>query len=184
MKNEMNNIIYLPQFFPINWIDEFNILGISFTKEIGIGFVNRFEGGYSYMSKEEFKILNIKSSELLKKAIENLKNGFESCEIKIYHTDIWKEAFWQSESDNFTSVRILIEGYYSLIQENLSKNFKFSIPSRDIITCWISDSIEKDQQNIDETIEDYNNEEYNLSPKVYEWKDIQIYSEIENSSFF
>ncbi len=165
---------YLPQFFPEYWKTEHNVYGIKFTNEVFIGFVEKLDGGYSFLSYEEFEKLKINSKELLAKSIENLKNIFENCDLKIYAIESGKVGFWNSENDNFTSVRILIPEYQKIILDNISKNFNFSIPSRDIITCWKTESKEENEKFERETKEDFREEEYNLSEKIYNWKDIVI----------
>ncbi|WP_299838435.1 hypothetical protein [uncultured Tenacibaculum sp.] len=163
---------YLSQFFPSNWIKEHNIYGIEFTKEISIGFIERIQGGYSYLSIDEFQELQITPIKLLETSIERLKNSLENCDLKIYKTETGKICFWGSENDNFSAVRILIPEYQKIIKENIGENFNFSIPSRDIITCWKTTSEKEDNKFKRETEEDFNDEEYNLSKKIYTWTNI------------
>ena len=114
---------YLPQFFPEYWRTEHNVFGIKFTAEISIGFVERLDGGYSFLSHQEFKELKTDSKKLLAKSIENLKDLFENCDLKVYAIEGGKVGFWNSENDNFTSARILIPEYQKIILNNISENF-------------------------------------------------------------
>lgn len=165
---------YLPQFFQQSWIKDYNVFGIKFTDEISIGFVERLNGGYSYLSNQEFTELELNKAELLSESILNLKTNLENCEIKIYKIEGGKVGFWNSENDNFTSVRILIPEYLNTIKENISENFDFSIPSRDIITCWKTESKSQNEKFEKETKEDFLEEEYYLSEKLYNWKNIEL----------
>ncbi|MCC1485677.1 hypothetical protein [Winogradskyella immobilis] len=165
---------YIPQFFPEYWKTEHNVYGINFTNEISIGFVEKLDGGYSFLSNLEFEKLKIDSKKLLIESIKNLKNLFDNCDLKIYEIDGGKMGFWNSENDNFTSVRILIPEYRKIILENISENFSFSIPSRDIITCWKTDSKKECEKFKRETKEDFKEEEYNLSEKIYNWKNVEL----------
>jgi uncharacterized protein YtpQ (UPF0354 family) len=169
-----NKLNYLPQFFLQSWIENYDVYGIKFTNEISIGFVEKLNGGYSYLSTQEFIELELNSTELLSKSINNLKNNLENCDIKIYKIDGGKVGFWNSENDNFTSVRILIPEYLNIIKSNISENFDFSIPSRDIITCWKTESNSQNGKFEKETKEDFLEEEYNLSEKIYNWKNIEL----------
>jgi hypothetical protein len=94
--------------------------------------------------------------------------------LKIYPIEEGKVGFWNSENDNFTSARILIPEYQKIILNNISENFNFSIPSRDIITCWKTESKRENEKFEKETKEDFKEEEYNLSEKIYNWKDIEL----------
>ncbi|GEM_PF-4789127 len=164
--------VFLPQFFQKRWSIEYGLYNIEFTKDICIGIVERVGGGYSYLPEDEFNKLGLSKKELLDFAISNLKSEFEDCELKFYKLKNGKLGMWYSENDNFTAVRVLIPEYRDLIINKISTNFKFTIPSRDIITCWISSSYEENSKFEKEAKEDFEDEEYNLSSKVYTWGEI------------
>ncbi|MFY7709147.1 DUF1444 family protein [Tenacibaculum sp. MEBiC07804] len=165
---------YLPQFFIKSWETEYDVFGIKFTNEVSIGLIEKLESGYSFISSKEFRELEITPKELLSNAIDNLRNSITECELKIYKLNGGKICFWNSENDNFTAVRILLPEYQKIIKEKISENFNFSIPSRDIITCWKSKLNEENSKFDKETKKDFKEEEYNLSKKVYEWRDINL----------
>jgi uncharacterized protein YtpQ (UPF0354 family) len=165
---------YLPQFFPSYWIDKYEVYGIAFTNEISIGFVGREDGGYTYLLKDEFIKLNIKLKELLKSSISNLDEEFENCEIKEYKLSGGSIAFWNSENDNFTAVRFLSLRYLSVLKKIFKDDFYFSIPDRDLITCWQTTDAEEMEKFRNETIEDFENSEYGLSNKIYRFDEIQL----------
>jgi uncharacterized protein YtpQ (UPF0354 family) len=158
---------YLPQFFPSHWTLENEVFGIPFTDEISIGFVLRENNCYSYLLKEEFKLLKIKANILLDRSLLNLVQEFDNCEIKLYQIKGGTLVFWYSETDNFTAVRLLSHLYLQKLQHIFNGEFYFSIPDRDRITCWQTQDTEKNEQFINETIEDFNGSEYRLSKKIY-----------------
>lgn len=165
---------YLPEFFQKSWETEYEVFGIKFTNEVSIGFIERLESGYSFMSLKEFHELKLTSKELLSRAIDNLRDSIIECELKIYKLSGGKVCFWNSENDNFTAVRILLPEIQKIVKGKISENFNFSIPSRDIITCWKSESDSENLKFDKETKEDFNEEEYNLSKEIYEWENIDL----------
>jgi len=165
---------YLPQFFPSYWSDDNQVFGIQFTDEINIGFVIREDGGYSYLLKDDFKNLNIKANSLLTLAIKNLDNELENCDIKEYKLKGGSLVFWNSEKDNFTAVRILSTKYSSILKNIFSEDFSFSIPDRDLITCWQSTDKEEIEKFTNETIEDFNDSDYGLSDRIYQYSKIRL----------
>jgi hypothetical protein len=165
---------YLPQFFPSFWKEEYGIYGIAFDNEICIGFVERENGGYSYLLKDDFSKLDISPSELLKISIKNLENEFENCEIKEYKLQGGIVAFWNSENDNFTAIRLLSSKYISVLKNIFKSDFYFSIPDRDLITCWLTTDKNESEKFKNETIEDFENSEYGLSKNFYRFDEIKI----------
>lgn len=163
---------YLPQFFPAYWTDENDVYGILFTGEIHIGFVKREEGGYSYLLKGEFPGLNINPMELLALAIDNLDNQFGVCDIKEYKINGGTIAFWASETDNFTAIRFLSPKYLSVLNKIFNTDFYFSIPDRDLITCWQTTDQEEMNKIREETMEDFENSDYRISGKIYRFSEI------------
>ncbi|MGC3945534.1 MAG: DUF1444 family protein [Chryseolinea sp.] len=158
---------YLPQFFPSSWTNDHQVFGIPFTNEVSIGLVTRNAGGYSYLQIEEFKELGIEHNTLLASAVAKLDVEFNECEIKVYRIKGGKLAYWSSENDNFTAVRILSGKYVKVLREVFDGDFKFSIPDRDLITCWRTNKEEEDTKLVMETIQDFTGSDYQLSDKVY-----------------
>lgn len=165
---------YLPQFFLTFWTDEYDIYGIPFVDEISIGFVERENGSYSYLLKKDFSHFDISPTKLLEISIKNLENEFENCDIKEYKLKGGSVAFWNSENDNFTAVRFLSSKYLSVLKNIFKGDFYFSIPDRDLITCWLTIDKEEIEKFKNETIEDFKNSEYGLSKNSYRFKEIKI----------
>jgi len=163
-----------PQFFPTFWTDEYKVFGIPFVDEISIGFVERENGGYSYLLKDDFLNLDISPTQLLDISIKNLDYDFENCEIKEYRLKGGSVAFWYSENDNFTAVRILSSKYLSILKTIFNGDFYFSIPDRDLITCWLTFEKDEIEKFKNETIEDFEKSEYRLSKNIYRYKEIRI----------
>jgi hypothetical protein len=97
----MNIDRILPQFFPRTWEEESGVYGITFTREVSLGFVVREEGGYSYLLTDEIMLTR---EDLLESALGNLRKLDECLEVKLGHpldtTVLWLEA-----PDNFVAVR-------------------------------------------------------------------------------
>jgi uncharacterized protein YtpQ (UPF0354 family) len=164
---------YLPQFYPSYWTDDHQVFGIPFIDEISIGFVTRDDGAYSYLLKNDFSTLNVNATFLLDTSIRNLETEFESCEIKEYEIKGGRLVFWYSENDNFTAVRILSKKYLAIVKKTFDNDFNFSIPERDVISCWQTIDENENISLENETIEDFNDSEYGLSPKVYRYSSIK-----------
>jgi hypothetical protein len=165
---------YFPQFSPTFWEVEYSVYGIPFVDEISIGFVERENGVYSYLLIDDFLNLDISPTELLKISINNLENEFENCDIKEYKLKSGSVAFWNSENDNFTAIRILSSKYSSVLKNIFKQDFYFSIPDRDIITCWLTTDKDEIEKFKNEIIEDFENSEYGLSNKIYKFSEIKI----------
>lgn len=171
---DTTNIRYLPQFFPIYWTEEYGIYGISFVDEISIGFVERENGSYSYLLNDNFTKLDISPTDLLESSIKNLENEFDNCEIKEYKLNGGSVAFWNSENDNFTAVRLLSSKYVSVLKNIFKCDFYFSIPDRDLITIWQTTDQAEIEKFKNETIEDFENSEYQLSKSIYRFSEIKV----------
>lgn len=166
------NLEYIPQFFPKFWENEYDLKGVYFTDEISIGFVKSEDGHYSYLLNEEFTNLNCSLEELYKLSIQNLENNFEDCDLKHYKLQDGNLVFWSSDEDNFTAVRILSTKYLNILSNIFNGDFKFTIPERDTITCWQSSDESINNKFTQEASEDFDNSEYNLSKKVYQFSKI------------
>ena len=169
---------FLPQFIPSYWVEDYDIISMSFTKEISIGFVSREEFGYSFLLLDEFNNLNINLDKLFELSIYNLELQIEDCDIKEYKIEGGKMCFWYSENDNFTAVRVLLKKYRNILNEIFHSEFFFSIPHRDLITCWFTTDKVENNKFIEEINEDYNESDYKLSNAVYQFKDIELFNHI------
>ena len=87
-------------------------------------------------------------------------------------------CFWYSENDNFTAVRVLLKKYRNILNEIFHSEFFFSIPHRDLITCWFTTDKVENNKFIEEINEDYNESDYKLSNAVYQFKDIELFNHI------
>jgi len=164
---------WLPQFFPSSWTRDHQVFGIPFTDEISIGFVTRDDGAYSYLQVEDFDKLKVQPNVLLNMAVMNLDGEFDECEIKEYKINGGKLVYWGSENDNFTAVRILSGKYARVLLKIFGGDFNFSVPNRDQISCWKTDSDNENTKFAIETAEDYKESDYNLSDKVYKYSNIK-----------
>ena len=163
---------------PSNWVEDYEIISMSFTKEISIGFVLREESRYSYLLLEEFNNLNINLDKLYELSIYNLESQIEDCDIKEYKIEGGKMCFWYSENDNFTAVRVLLKKYRNKLNEIFNGEFFFSIPHRDLVSCWFTTDNIENSKFIEETNEDYNDSKYKLSNGVYKFKEIELFKEL------
>jgi hypothetical protein len=81
---------------------------------------------------------------------------------------------WNSDNDNFTAIRILSLKYRNELNNIFKGDFNYSIPDRDLITCWKTIDKEENEKFSNEAIEDYNESEYYLSKKIYRYSDIKL----------
>ena len=81
---------------------------------------------------------------------------------------------WNSENNNFTAIRILSLKYRNELNNIFKGDFNFSIPDRDLITCWKTIDKEINEKLSNETIDDFNESEYHLSKKIYRYSDINL----------
>ena len=164
----MNIDRILPQFFPKTWEEKSGVYGITFTGEVSLGFVFREEGGYSYLLTDQ---IMFSPEHLLERALGNLRKLDEGVEIKLGHpldtTVLWVEA-----PDNFVAVRLLLPSVIDFAKEKIGPQFLFTIPSRDLLLCWdLNARLSLTEKHLQEAQEDYESEEYNLSPHVYQYSD-------------
>jgi len=164
----MNIQNILPQFFPGSWEQDSGVYGITFTPEVYLGFVEREGGGYSYLLKDD---VDVAPEKLLQISLDNLKNLSDGVEIKMGYPP-GATVLWVSAPDNFAAVRLLLPSVMKLAKEKMGPQFMFTIPSRDLMLCWNADAPELlTDKHAHEAREDFEAEDYNLSPYVYEYND-------------
>jgi hypothetical protein len=169
---------YLPQFFPKPWEAECDVLGMSFTEDVSIGFVLRENGGYSYLLKADEVHNAIDSKMLLKEAISNLAELSIGAELKI----AWPPGAvvaWINANDNFAAIRILVPKVVNILKQELGNSFYFTIPSRDLVLCWNKSAPQSiTNTHLDEAAEDFQTEEYNLSPHGFIYDELWPFKRI------
>ncbi len=159
----------IPQLFPAGWTDDYQVFGIPFTEEVSIGFVAREDGRYSYVMQHD---VDTPSDQLLTLALANLATLEEGVALKVARppgaTVVWIEA-----PDNFGAVRLLLPSVKEMLFQELGSDFLFTIPSRDLILCWTAAAPKAlTDKHAHEALEDFQSEEYNLSPHVYRYTDL------------
>jgi hypothetical protein len=161
----------LPQFFPRSWEDEYNAFGIAFTEDVTLGFVNRGDGGYSYLLKADAQALACSHAHLLSESLSNLAQLSDAAEVKIARPP-GSTVAWVKAEDNFIAVRMLLPSVRSKVAKELGERYLFTVPSRDLCLCWaISSPTDLSEKHAREAEEDFASEEYNLSPHVYIYTD-------------
>jgi hypothetical protein len=91
----------------------------------------------------------------------------EEVEIKIVRP-YGATVIWINANDNFIAVRMLLPKIKELINKEIGRNFLFTIPSRDLVLMWNIDAPnELTEKHRKEAMEDFENEEYSLSPNVF-----------------
>lgn len=166
----MNSI--LPQFYPSAWKKEFGLAGSVFAPGVSLGFVERGNGAYSFLTSEDHARHENNFDDLLLIALSNLaalKDGVELHIAKPLGTTV----AWLTAHDNFAAVCMLIPGVKSKLQFLLGEQFLFSIPSRDLCLFWdIKAPSALTQKHAQEAADDFEFDEYKLSPRVFVFSDI------------
>jgi hypothetical protein len=164
---------FYPQFFPIQWINEYDIFGAPFTEDVAVGYVKRELNGYSYLLKNDFVEIGTTQDTLLDRSLKNLDKISATIQLLIARPGNFCEITWQAENDNFSAIRLLLPRIQKVIVENMGNNFLFTIPSRDIITCWSTDApIEWTLKNYKDSEDIFKEDDYRLSPKVVRFDSI------------
>jgi hypothetical protein len=164
----MNLQNLLPQFFPSSWEKDSEVYGITFTPDVSLGFVEREKGGYSYLLTGDEDVV---PELLFENSLDNLKKQSVGVEVKIGYPP-GATVLWVNAPDNFAAVRLLLPSVMELIKEKIGNRFFFTIPSRDLILCWNVDAPKSlTDKHTREALEDFESEEYSLSPYVYEYSD-------------
>ena len=177
-KNDVINRV-LPQFFPKHWLEEPGIVFSDFPSRIGIGYVLRGEGSYSYIMDEEFARLGISVQELHAAAVANLAS-LPSASISIGKVPGGAEGWVHATDDNFAAARILLPAVQRQFAEALGEPFLVSLPHRDDCFCWSqAQSQERQQKHFREALERFLEEEYNLTPDILRCSDAHFALHIE-----
>ncbi len=159
--------IVLPQFFPKEWCHNYGVHGIDFIDLVCLGFVTREEGRYSFILHNQLGELDVAPDELSSMALQNLSALRNGVQIHIGHPP-GATVLWITAEDNFASVRLLLPKVQEEIRSKIGDNYCFTIPSRDVMLIWNHDAPDDlTQKHLHEAREDYENEEYNLSPYGY-----------------
>lgn len=156
----------IPQFYPSSWKEEFNLIGFDFSPGVCLGLIEQADGGYSFLTNDDIAPLGKSVDELLSAAFSHLATLKEGVEIHIAKP-VGATVAWITSEDNFASVRMLLPQVKSKLKSELGEHFLFSIPSRDLCLFWNSDApAEFTQKHAQEAFEDFESEEYNLTPHV------------------
>ncbi len=156
----------LPQFYPAAWKEEFGLAGPVFAPGVCLGLVERQDGAYSFLTSDHLARLDRNFDELLSLGISTLGALTQGVELHVAKPPGATVA-WVTAEDNFASVRILLPQVMSKLQSALGKGFLFSIPSRDLCLFWnIGAPRALTQKHAQEASDDFDSEEYNLTPHV------------------
>jgi hypothetical protein len=156
----------LPQLFPRDWLDPPGIVFTDFPSRICIGYVLRGEAGYSYVVDEEFFGLNVSLDELHAAAVANLAR-LPSASITIGKVPSGAEGWISATDDNFAAARILVPDVQRQFVDALGEPFLVSLTDRDDCFCWsIAQSPDRQQTHIQEAVERFLREDYNLTPDI------------------
>jgi hypothetical protein len=156
----------LPQFYPSSWKEEFNLIGSDFSPGVCLGLIERVDGGYSFVTKDDLAQSGKVFDELLSVAVSHLANLKDGVEIHLAKP-MGATVAWLTSEDNFAAVRMLLPQVKSKLKSELGEHFLFSIPSRDLCLFWNSDAPTLlTEKHAKEASEDFESEEYNLTPNV------------------
>jgi uncharacterized protein YtpQ (UPF0354 family) len=157
----------LPQFFPKYWLDEPGIVFTDFPSRVRIGYVTRGNGGYSYLMEHEFPQLELSLAELHDVALTNLAR-LPSAGITIGKVPEGAEGWISAKDDNFAAARILLPSVQQAFRKALGEEFHFVLPHRDWCFCWSrAQSPERQSKHAEEALEDFLQDDYNLSPDIF-----------------
>jgi hypothetical protein len=156
----------LPQFFPKHWLDNPGIVSSEFPSRIGIGYVLRSDGLYSYLVEEELGTLGLSVAELHEAAVGNLAH-LPPAAISIGKVPGGAEGWLHAVEDNFAAARILIPAVQREFAQELGEPFLIALSHRDDCFCWSEQqSPERQRKHIREAVERFLAEEYNLTPDI------------------
>lgn len=156
----------LPQFFPAHWLDAPGIVFTDSPSRIRIGYVLRGDGEYSYVMEDHVSKLGVGIDELHSAALDNLAR-LPSGQVTIGKMPGGAEGWLSATEDNFAAVRILLPAAQQIFQEALGERFLLTIPHRDYCFCWsLTQSSELQESHAREALEDFLEDDYNLTPDV------------------
>lgn len=160
----------LPQFFPSTWKQEFGVSGVDFVSGVSIGFVVLEDNGYAFMLADEIETLSVGVTEILPKALANLSQLREAAVTIAYPENA--AVAWLESNDNFSSIRMLLPEVRAKLADKLGSEFLFTIPSNDLCFFWAASASKENYVKFAaEAQEDFESEEYNLSPGVFVFSD-------------
>lgn len=156
----------LPQFFPKHWLDAPGIVFTDFPSRIAVGYVLRGDtGGYSYIIDDQCAELGISVSELHAAALANLARVPSA--ISVGKVPGGAEGWIHGTEDNFVAARILLPEVQKEFTEALGEPFLVSLSHRDDCFCWsVAQPPERQQKHIEEALERFVKEDYNLTPDI------------------
>ena len=158
----------LPQFFPAHWLANApDIVATNFPSRIRIGYVQRGDGGYSYVMRPQLESAKTSLDELHTSALRNLRS-MPMPELRIGQTPGGPELYLGETEDNFTAARILLPDVQRVFAEQLGAEYFAAIPCRDWFICWSQNQVDEWKlRNIASAKKTFVDDEYNLSPDVF-----------------
>jgi hypothetical protein len=157
----------LPQFFPKHWLDDADIAFSDFPSRIGIGYVLRREGAYSYLMQEELASLEMTLEQLHSAALSNLAR-LPSASISIARVPSGPEGWIAATDDNFAAVRILLPKVQVEFSAVFGAEFLFTLTNRDDCFCWsMTQEPERQERHARRALEDFLADDYNLTPDIF-----------------
>jgi len=140
---------------------------VDFTDVVSVGFVMRLEGQYSYILQHQIGELDVSAEDLLDVALANLREMRTGVHFHLARPP-GSTVLWITAEDNFSAVRLLLPQVQANIHKEIGPAFCFTIPNRDNMLVWSADAPDNiTQKHLREAREDYDTDEYNLSPHGY-----------------
>ena len=97
----------LPQFYPCSWKEEFDLFGLDFSPGVCVGLIERVDGGYSFVTKDDLARSGKGFDELFSAALSHLATLTEGVEIHLAKP-AGATVAWITSEDNFAAVRMLL----------------------------------------------------------------------------
>lgn len=162
--HKVNSI--LPQFLPSFWRKDYGVFGLDFAEGVAVGFIERVDTGYSFLSVDEIAALGVEIDVLLEQVMSNLAHC-AGATLKVAHPANSHVA-WIEAEDNFSAIRMLLPDIQQQLFQQLGKPFHFTIPSRDLCLFWSKDAPSwLHEKHAAEAAEDFEQETHNLSSRVF-----------------
>jgi uncharacterized protein YtpQ (UPF0354 family) len=158
----------LPQFFPASWIESTQpMLFSDFPSRVRVGYVNRIEGSYSFLMMSDIESQGADQKSIHQASLNNLRE-FGEMGLKTAKIASGIEG-WIVADDNFTAARILLPNVQAKLFELLGDPFRLTIPHRDDCFYWsVSQALERQIHHSKNAAKDFETDDYNLSPDVFE----------------
>ena len=156
-----------PQFFPAHWLNDApDLLFSEFPSRIRVGYVDRLNGGYSYIMRSAFEQTGLTLELLHEAALKNL-DALAELEVTVGRTPGGSEAFLKETEDNFRAVRLLLPRVHAQLARELGDEYFVSIPCRDWFMCWSRTQADDWQsRNQAAALSDFLDDDYNLTPDI------------------